>query len=413
MSALILVAAFAAQATGTAGSSTSSTEKPQSSLAGISTYVDLEAGAGYSSNPVQSLQSNTGAGFGRIGVHAVHTRLSERTSTVLSGFAQSQFYTKHYGAEQSVAISARHEARVSEKLHLWGEIDTSYDKGGQLDTRIISVPDVPLIPGTIVPPPLLPPGSDFLSARGKHYNANALFGGDLALGAVDSLNFSSGVQFVKFRTGDVETRYTTIPVSIGYNRQINARASAGFRVSAEHTDYNGPTNFGVVTPQVTGQLRLSETMTLNGAVGVSFTRVDDGIEVRHSTGFAADVSLCSATLRGHFCARGSIDQTSATSAGPAKSVNVGLDYSRQLDANQTLAFSLDANRYTSPTAFVVGTSFSRATYFRAAADYSRRFGGRWYGGVNLAARKISEDGPDPKADVTGSLSIRYRIGDIQ
>src|SRR6185369_9152431 len=136
------------------------------------------------------------------------------------------------------------------------------------------------------------------------------------------------------------------------------------------TDYNGPTNFGVVTPQVTGQLRLSETMTLNGAVGVSFTRVDDGIEVRHSTGFAADVSLCSATLRGHFCARGSIDQTSATSAGPAKSINVGLDYSRQLD-------------------------------------------GRVFGGVNLAARKISEDGPDPKADVTGSLFIRYRLGDIQ
>jgi hypothetical protein len=412
MSALIVVAALAAQATGSAGTPSSS-DKPQGSLPGISTYVDLEAGAGYSSNSGQSLQSNSGAGFGRIGVHAVHTRLSERTSTVLSAFAQSQFYTQHYGAEQSVSVSARHEARVSEKLHLWGEVDTSYDKGGQLDTRIITVPDVPLVPGTVVPPPLLPPGSDFLSVRGKHYNANAYLGGDLSLGARDSLNFNSGFQFVKFRTGIVETRYTTIPVSIGYSRQISPRASAGVRVSAEHTDYNGPTNFGVVTPQLTGQLALSETMTLNGAVGVSFTRVDDGIDTNHSTGFAADVSLCSATLRGHFCARGSIDQTSATSAGPAKSINVGLDYSRQLDANQTIAFSLNANRYTSPTAFVVGSSFSRATYFRAAVDYSRKIGGRLFGGVNLAARKISEDGPDPKADVTGSLFIRYRLGDIQ
>src|SRR5262245_49505483 len=108
MSALIVVAVLAAQATGPAGSATS--ENREGSQPGIANYLDLEAGAGYSSNPFQSLVDDNGAGFGRIGLHAVHTRLSARTSTVLSGFAQSQFYTNNHGSEQSLDLSARHEA---------------------------------------------------------------------------------------------------------------------------------------------------------------------------------------------------------------------------------------------------------------------------------------------------------------
>ena len=412
MSALIVAAALAAQAAGSTGSAASTDQQGVGPHPGITSYLDLEAGAGYSSNSNLSLQDRSSA-YGRVALHAVHTRYSARTSTVLSAFGQNLFYTKHYGSEQSLSVSARHDAQVNEKLRLWGDANASYDKGGQLDTRIINVPGVPLFPGTNVPPPLLPPGSDFLNVRGKSYHASGHFGGQLSLGARDSLDFSSGVDHSVFKTGIVETRYTTIPASIGYQRQINPRATLGARVGAEFTDYNGPSRYSVITPQVTGSLLLSETLSLNGSAGVSFASVDDGIKTNHSIGFAGDVSLCSTTVRGHLCAHGSVSQTTATSAGPAKSINVGLDYVRQLDANQSIQFSVNANRYKSPTAFVVGTTFSRATYFRAAADYSHRFGNRWFGGVSLAARKINETGPDPKADVSGSLFIRYRLGDIQ
>ena len=62
---------------------------------------------------------------------------------------------------------------------------------------------------------------------------------------------------------------------------------------------------------------------------------------------------------------------------------------------------------------VVAQTFSSASYYRAAASYTRKFGLRLYGGVNLAARKLTQNGPDPKTDLNASLFIRYRLGDVQ
>jgi hypothetical protein len=62
---------------------------------------------------------------------------------------------------------------------------------------------------------------------------------------------------------------------------------------------------------------------------------------------------------------------------------------------------------------VTGRTFSAATYDRAAASYSRRIATRLFGGVNLAARKLTQNGPDPKTDLNASLFIRYRLGDVQ
>jgi hypothetical protein len=34
-------------------------------------------------------------------------------------------------------------------------------------------------------------------------------------------------------------------------------------------------------------------------------------------------------------------------------------------------------------------------------------------GANVAARKLTLFGPDPKADVGGSIFVRYRVGDVR
>ena len=133
---------------------------------------------------------------------------------------------------------------------------------------------------------------------------------------------------------------------------------------------------------------------------------------RHSTGAAANVSLCNAGEHSHLCARAAIDQSAATVAGPAKNISAGIDYSRQLDAGSSIQFSLDGSHYSSPISFVSGRTFSTSTYYRAAASYTRQFRPRLFGGVNLSARKLSERGPDPNADFSGSLFIRYRFGDL-
>lgn len=411
MSALIAVtAALAAQ---TSTPTTAATEAPEGPKVGTQTYLDIEGGVGYSTNPQLSLTSDSGRAFGRISAHAVHTRISERSTTVLSAFAQNLTYTGRYGSQQSLSVDARHDTAVNERLRLFGDLSAGYDEGGQLDTRILGVPDVPPLPGTPgIPPVLLPPGSDFLSVTGKYYRFAANGGGALALSARDNLNFSAGLERAVFRSRLQDSDYWTIPVSLGYDRQVSARTRLGGRVQFQQTDYNGPASFRMVTPQATAQVLLSERLTLNAAAGVSFAWVDDGTSTHRTTGADAEASLCQRGETSSFCGRAGIHQQVATTAGPAKSVNAGVDYSHRLDRDSSIQFSLEASHYSAPIAVITGHTFSRSNYYRAAADYTRKLGSHWFGGANLAARKLTEAGPDPKTDVSGSLFIRYRFGDV-
>src|SRR3954452_17155360 len=120
MSALVFISALAAQATAPANSAPppspappAASTGPEGPTRGQTTYVDLEAGAGYSTNPVLSFDDNPGSAFGRLSIHGVHARNSERTNTILSAFAQNVFYASHYGAEQALDVNARHDTRVS------------------------------------------------------------------------------------------------------------------------------------------------------------------------------------------------------------------------------------------------------------------------------------------------------------
>jgi hypothetical protein len=424
MGGLALVAALAVQAATQTGAPPPSpaAKAPETAVptthVGQSTYVDLEAGAGYSTNPFLSLGSHNGAAFGRISAHAVHTHITERTTTVISAFGQSAFYSRGTNSSQSFDLNGRHDAAVSEKLRLFVDGDVAYDRGGQLDTRIVSIPNVPLLPGTTVPPTLLLPGSDFLTVTGRTFRASADAGGQLALGPRDFLDFSAGVNHNHFKSAGLNTRYTSIPVSIGYDRQLNERTTLGARVAGEFTDYsgdlvNGVHKFRLITPELTGRFRLSQQLTLSGDIGASFSAVDNGTRTRHSTGLAADASLCSTTERTQFCGRASVQQQAATSAGPARVLSAAVDYSQRLGADDTLQFSLSADQYSNPVLVLPVQSFGHATYVRAAADYSKRLGNRLYGGLNVAARKVSQRGPDPDMDFSGAVFIRYRLGDVQ
>jgi hypothetical protein len=294
-------------------------------------------------------------------------------------------------------------------------LSASYDEDGQLDTRVLSIPVVPPLPGgPPIPPSLTPGASDFLSVRGRHYALAGDLGGSLALSAIDHLNFDAGARYSKFKSGSLfDTNYTTIHGSLGYDRQLSARATVGAQVLVENTDYNGPTNVLVVTPQLTATLQLSETLVFTGAGGVTFASTDDGIDTRHSTGLAARASLCSVTTAGSLCAHGEIDQQTATTAGPAKTISGGIDFSRRLGPDSSIDLSLSGSHYSQPTSVFTGRTLSSSDYIRAAASYAHNFGRRWFGGVNLAARKLTQNGPDPKTDFDGSLFIRYRFGNIQ
>ena len=416
MDALLIVAALAAQTAPATGSQATPTS-PGAPLrtSGESNYLDLEAGAGYSTNPSLSLVNNGGSAFGRISVHGVHSRVSARTTTLLSAYAEDVTYTNHRGSQQSINLYAHHDAAVTEHARLFADVSATYQEGGQLYTRVLGLPVIPPVTpgGTIVPPILVPPTSDFLSVTGREYSLSGHGGGTFALGAQDSMTLSSGIDHVIFRSGGERTSYTTIPVSLAYDHQLSARSTVGARVVAQDTEYDGPASFRMITPQLTGRTVLAERITLDGAIGVSFATIDNGVVTRHSTGLSASADLCGQGETSSFCAHVAADEQAATTAGPARSLNGGVDYTQRLDADQTVQFSLGATHYSAPTSVITGRTFSSSNFYHAAASYSRRFATRLFGGVNLAVRKLTQNGPDPKTDLNGSLFIRYRFGDVQ
>jgi len=416
MNAFALVTALAAQATAPSGSTVppvDATSSASSSHLGSITFVDLGAAVGYSTNSVQKFGGSTGSAFGRFSINGVHTRVSDRTSTSIAAYVQDTIYARGGRSRISANLRANHFARVSERLSLFGSAEGSVDQGGQLDTQIIGNQVIPIVPGDVQSPIILLPGTDTLFVTGRTYRIQANAGGRLALTTSDSMHFSAGLQHVTSKNGVFDTRYTSVPLTIGYARALGTRTSIGADVAYQRTDYNGPASFWDVSPRLTLRRALSERLSLSASVGPSFGTSDDGVTKRHSTGLAADASLCSVlSQRTNFCGTFSLTQHAATAVGASRSVSAGFTYSRRLDADSTLRFSLNGSRYSRPTVLVTGTSFSHATYVRAAADYSRRISGRWFGGVNVAARKLAQPGPDPKMDFSGSVFIRFRLGDL-
>lgn len=421
MSALsILAAAAAAQAaaqTGTPTTTPSATAPTAASgtqrTPGESDYLDLEGGLGYSTNPLLKVGSGLGRAFGRVSLHAVHSRVSERSTTLISAYAQNVSYFGRYGSQQSLEADARHDTAVSEHTRIFVDASGSFDKGGQLDTQIIGLPLVPPPPGSPgTPPVLLPIGSDILSITGRVYRVAAHAGAAFAISPRDSLTVSSGAEYVAFR-GAQRSDYTTIPVSLAYDRKVSPQTTVGARIVFQDTNYNGPADTRVITPQATASVHLSDRLTFDGAVGVSFARVNDGVRTTNSTGFAGEADLCLNAEKSNLCARLSANEETPTVAGPARSVSATVDYSRRLSADSSFDLSAGIDHYSAPVSVITGRTFSSATYYRAAADYNRRISGRWFAGVNLAARKLAESGPDPDADLSASLFIRYRFGDVR
>lgn len=407
----MIVTALAAQATDPTSSSPPA-ESPKERHTGSTTYFDLQGGAGYSTNPDLTIGGGSGAGFGLFAVHAEHTRVSARTTTAISAFAQEILYTNHKLSQQSFSLNARHDARVSERVSVYGDVAAIYDKGGQLGTTLIPAPSAPQLPG-ITPPILLTPGSDFLSVTGRAYTLSGHLGARMALGEHDNLDVSAGIEHEVFKGGAFDTHYTSIPVSLGYSRQISPQTTIGARVAASRTEYGGPNRFTVITPAATFQTALSPTLTFSGDLGASFASVRDLAGTRHSTGLAANANLCSSTQKSRICAHASVDQATATAAGPARHIGAGVEFARYLDAVQTIHFSLSADRYSNPISVVSGQIFSTSTYARAAADYTRSIGRRLFAGVTASVRKLTQSGPDPKTDLSASIFIRYRFGDVQ
>ena len=375
---------------------------------GPSTYVNFDASVGYASNPFLDFGDDTGSLFGRISAFAAHEWRSERSETRLSAFVENTTYAQHYGSEQIFDLQAATVYDANERLRLFGRLGFSGDLSGQLGTRFVDTPGRPPSPEPgVPPPPEFDP--DFAALNGRQYRLTGQAGATMDVGTRDTVTISGGAERV-FHTNDRDDLdYMMLFATGAYDHQLSERSAVGGRIGIQHANYHGADNYVLtITPQITGRTMLSEDWEASGAVGLAFAKErtpDEGSDT--STNLSFEGTICRTSPSERFCARAARYQQTNTAANLTTTSSIGVEYFNRLDAVQTIQAGASFVRY-------AGSAFEDdGTYMQASGTYTRQLNDRMFAGANLAARKFSDKGgPDPRPDFSGSLFVRYRLGDL-
>jgi len=381
------------------------------------TFLDLEAGLGFSSNPFLQFHGSSSA-FGRISATGTHQWVTEHGVTALTGYVENTSYFKGgYGSKQIFDFGARTNQAVSETTTVYGDLNFSGDFAGQLSNRLISAPGqpVPVEPGNPLPPTVNYP--DVFGLSGRQYRLTGDLGASIRINPRGTLSLTAGAQRSWFSGTSKDLNYTSYYGSGGYTAAVSERTSVGGTVFLQRQDYSHGDWANIVNPVATISTRLSERVTANGSVGVMAINQHSNGDSSRSVTPSFSGQLCSLGDESRFCGRVSRDAQSALSSGliggqreATVNTTIGLDYSRRLSRDASVQASLTAVHYNSARS--VDGERLRTTYFTGVLGYDRHIGNRLYAGVQGGARKLFQTGPDPKFDLNASVYLRYRLGDL-
>lgn len=379
------------------------------------TYLDLQAGLGFSTNPELRLDGRS-SGFGRISAYGFHGWSTERSASSISAYAENTSYFRGLGNRQLFSVDATNTTQVNEKTRLFGSLGFSADYGNQLSSRFFgapgyTVPTDPVIPETSV----VVVSPDLVALSQRQYRVFGRGGASFVVSPRDSLDFSVGAQRAWFTGGVVGGSdlldYNLYDANAAWRRQINERLSVGVRLFASKSDYTMGRSITTYGPQLTADLQLDEQTRVDGAIG--FVRTErnlGGVGVdRNSTDLAFDASICRDLEYERFCGRiARRTQSAALGTAPTTS-SLAADYSRRLSARDQVQASVSFIT----TEAVPEVATGRQNFYSVAGSFDRKISQRLSAGINLAARKYTFAGPDPKADIGGSLFIRNRFGNVR
>ena len=374
-------------------------------------YIDLQAGLGYSTNPLLVAGDTTGSAFGRVSAFGYYGTTSERSMTSISGYVENSSYFRRYSNKQAFSLDAKTSRSISKLVRLFGDVSFTGDSGAQLSSRFYGVPAGSVALDPTAPGSLLAVSPDLYGLTRQQYRLSGQVGASVTLSARDTLTGAIGAQHLFASGSNNNLSYTQYDGSLAYDRQINERLSLGGRIIGQTAHFPGRGTISSAGPQATVHARLSDDWDATAALGFVNTREDLGAlgGTHSSIDLAFDGSLCRNVQYQRFCGRVSRRTQSSLIGAAPTSTSAGLDYYRRLGARDTIQASVDIVR----SSFRLGGSNERSTFYSLASSYDRKVNDRMSVGANAAVRKLTRVASSPKADVGGSVFIRYRLGDVR
>jgi len=383
-----------------------------SAAAETQSYIDLQAGLGYSTNPLLVRGDDTGATFGRVSAYGYHGWSTERSATSLSAYVENSTYFRRYSNKQAFSLAANTSRAVSETMRVFGDIGFSGDFGGQLSSRFYGVPALSVTPDPTIPATVVVVDPDLYGLNERQYRLSGRIGTSVSLSPRDSLTGIVGAQrlFVSGNENDLD--YMQYDGSLSWDRQLSERLTVGARLVAFHTNYSQGRSITSVGPQATVRARLTEGWDATAGLGFVYSRQNMGSlgDDKSSIDLSLDGSLCRALEFERICARVSRQTQSSVLGAASVSTTAGAEYYRRLSAKDSVQASASIAR--SGGLRVLGSS-QRSTFYSLAGSYDRQINDRLSAGATATVRKLTSFGPDPKLDVGGNVYLRYRIGDVR
>jgi hypothetical protein len=375
------------------------------------TFLDLQAGLGYSTNP-ELRPDGAGSGFGRVSAYGSHSWNTERSYTSLSAYVENNTYFRRYGNRQLFRVAADSSFKASETVNLSGSLGFSGDFGAQLGSRFFSVPQtLANEPPIVVEAPLVLVTPDLAAINQRQYRLNGNLAASFVLSPRESLTASFGAQRVTTGGNGNGFDYNQFDAATGYSRQVNERWSFGVQAVGSFADYSLGRSILLYGPQLTAAAQLNENVDFRGSIGFLRSEQDPGglSSSSSSTNLSLNGALCRNLEYERMCLQaGRQAQSSVLGASPV-STSLGADYYRRLNARDQIQASVGVTT----TGRVPELGLGRQTYFTAASSFDRKISDRLSAGVNVLARRLNLAGPDPKTDVGGSIFIRNRFGSVR
>lgn len=367
----------------------------------IAARVDVGANAGYATNPFLARSGETGSGFVEGYVQPNLAWIDELGRIDLSGTYRRTQYFRRYSDSNSYGLGLNATRRLSEKLQARGRVN--------FDSGIVGADDIFGGGGIVDPDIPESPDIDLIGQRQRRNQLTATTGVTYTPNAREAWTADVDASKVVYPDEQLITQdYRTIGGRLGYTRQLSEQHTVG--VTLAYTDVNYERAFSdseILTPQVTYRGRYSGGITVNAALGVSFSTRDTALGSSKSTDLSGSLEVCRENERSTACLRGS-RSTSATGFGGVRTAtNIGASYSYRLSERGTISADASYSRNSGGDFNTIDGS----EYVQGSVTYRHRLSDRLNATASAGYRDIYQNVGSTRADINGRIGVSYTLGD--
>ena len=401
------------------------------SCAGLATYASpaladtrvevlVSGGLGVENNPFLSMEDDTaededGASFAaELMVEPSLYIEDERTTFRLYGNARLRQFFERYGTTGSLSLGAEGSTRLDERTTLSSGARFTTSRDAAQEALLFDGQDLSTLdPGTLPVINDIDPTIAGIGGRFTSYGANASVSRQLT--PQDS--GSASLAFEENRIeGDIGLDTRTADLILGYARRLNERTSVVANLGGTRSDLLGRNAGDALsfTPMVGIQQQVSERLNWTAQVGVSHSRIDDGLgdDISNTT-LAFTLNGCRQDLRGVLCVTAQQQPRATTFGGFTNSTALTIGYDAKISLRDSIGVNANyrrSSRLSSQPLLDLPIS-DEDELIGVAGNFRRAFNDRLSGFVSASYAKVNSDlFPDRDANIAGYVGLSYYFG---